>query len=196
LEEIVSADLSVVNLECPLITKETPIEKVGRILSASSRTIHGFKAANWHVLNLANNHSFDHGAIGLRETIDTIKGAGLSFVGVGSNIKEAQTPFVIEIHSQRVVIYSMAEHEFSIADEKTPGANPLDIINFVNAIRQHKQQGIFIVLMHGGNEFYQYPSPEMVRRCRFMVDRGRCCCTPMPTHGNLLTGQYGYGLGN
>ena len=66
----------------------------------------------------------------------------------------------------------MAEREFSIADDKTPGANPLDLINFVNAIRQHKQQGIFIVLIHGGKEYYPYPSPEMVRTMPFHGGHG------------------------
>ncbi len=48
----------------------------------------------------------------------------------------------------------MAEREFSIADEKTPGANPLDVIDFVKAVRSYKKDGLFIVLMHGGKEYY------------------------------------------
>jgi poly-gamma-glutamate synthesis protein (capsule biosynthesis protein) len=202
LEEIASAGLSVVNLECPLVSKETPIEKAGgTILGARINCINGFVASNWNVLNLANNHSFDHGARGLQETIQAIEGAGLAYVGAGSNIEEAQKPFIKEINGERVVIYSMAEREFSIADEKTPGANPLDLINFVNAIRQHKQQGIFIVLVHGGKENYPYPSPEMVRRCRFMVDMGAdaviCCHAHCPLPWEIYADRpIVYGLGN
>jgi poly-gamma-glutamate synthesis protein (capsule biosynthesis protein) len=201
LKEIVSADLSVVNLECPLVSQETPIAKSGPVLGASIKCVQGFAAAKWNVLNLANNHSFDHGARGLRETIDTIEGAGMSVVGAGMNIKDAQTPLVKEIKGERIVIYSMAEREFSIADEQTPGANPLDLINFVNAIHQHKQQGIFIVLIHGGIEYYPYPSPEMVRRCRFMVDMGAdaviCCHTHCPLPWEIYADRpIVYGLGN
>lgn len=201
LEEIVSADLSIVNLECPLITQETPITKPGTILGSSIRCIQGFVAAKWHILNLANNHSFDHGIDGLRETIQTIRQAGLNVVGAGMNIKEAQSPLIKEINGQRIVIYSMAEHEFSIADESAPGSNPLDIINFLNAIRLYKQQGIFIVLIHGGKEFYPYPSPEMVRRCRFMVDMGAdaviCCHTHCPLPWEIYNDRpIVYGMGN
>jgi len=201
LEEIASADFSVVNLECPLVSRETPITKTGPVLGASIRCVQGFKAAKWNVLNLANNHSFDHGASGLRETIDTIKGAELSVVGAGSNIEEAQLPLVKEINGKRIVIYSMAEREFSIADENSPGANPLDIINFVNAIRLYKQQGIFIVLIHSGKEYYPYPTPEMVRRCRFMVDMGADAIICSHTHCPLPWEIYAdkpiiYGLGN
>lgn len=200
-DEIVEADLAVVNLECPLVSHETPIACKTAILGANIRCIQGFKAAQWDVLNLANNHSFDHGPRGLLETTNTIKGAGLGVVGAGANIKEAQTPFVQEIKGERVVIYSMAEREFSIADAQTPGANPLDIINFVNAIRDYKQGGVFIVLIHGGKEFYPYPTPEMVRRSRFMVDMGADAVICSHTHCPLPWEVYAdrpivYGLGN
>lgn len=200
LEEIIGVDLSVVNLECPLISRESPIAK-DAVLGADFRSIQGFAAAEWDLLNLANNHSFDHGARGLRETIHTIKGAGLSFVGAGENLRAAQMPFVREINGQRIVIYSMAEHEFSVAAEHTPGANPLDLINFVNVVRQHKEEGIFISLIHGGKEHYPYPTPEMVRRCRFMVDMGAdaviCCHTHCPLPWEIYADRpIVYGLGN
>lgn len=201
LEDIVTADLSIVNLESPLISKKTPIIKVGPILDSNPQCIEGLSAAKWKVLNLANNHIYDHGANGLRETIQTIEKAGLSFLGAGENIEEARTPLSKEIAGQRVVIYSMAEREFSVARENSPGANPLDIINFVHAIRQHKQTGAFIVLIHGGNEFYPYPSPEMVRRCRFMIEMGAdavvCCHAHCALPWEFYKGRpIIYGLGN
>lgn len=201
LEEIESADLSVVNLECPLISQESPIAKAGPVLGSSVKCIKGFVAAKWNVLNLANNHSYDHGANGLRETIHTIEEAGLGTVGVGMNISEAQKPLVGQISGQRIVIYAMAEHEFSIADPITPGANPLDLINLFYAIRSYKQQGLFIVLIHGGKEYYPYPSPEMVRRYRCMVDMGADAIISTHTHCPLPWEVYRdrpiiYGLGN
>lgn len=201
LKEIDSADLSIVNLECPLISQESPIVKAGPVLGADRRCIQGFVASKWNVLNLANNHSFDHGAMGLLETINTIKKADLKFVGAGLNINEARLPYIAEIKGKRIIIYSMAEREFSIADEKTPGANPLDVINFINAIELFKQDGIFIVFIHGGQENYLYPSPEMVRRCHFMIERGAdaiiCCHTHCPLPWEIYNDKpIIYGLGN
>ena len=198
---IESADLSIVNLECPLISRETPIKKSGPVLGASRKCINGFTSAKWDVLNLANNHSFDHGRAGLLETINTIKSAGLNVVGAGMNIEDAQTPYVAQINGERIVIYSMAEREFSVADENMPGANPLDLINFVSAVRLYKQGGKFIALIHGGNEYYPYPSPEMARRCRFMIDLGAdaviCCHTHCALPWELYAGKpIIYGLGN
>ena len=201
LREVSLADLSVVNLECPLISGDSPILKAGDVMAASWECINGFVAAGWDLINLANNHSYDHGASGLRETIHVLDRAGLSVIGAGMNIAEAQRPFVKQISGQRIVFYAMAEREFSEADEKTPGANPLDLINFVKAIRLYKQEGIFIVFVHGGQEYYPYPSPEMIRRCRFMVDMGAdaviCCHTHCPLPWEIYSNRpIIYGLGN
>lgn len=201
LEPIKAADLAVANLECPLISKDTPIRKPGIRLAASVHSIHGIVKASWHVLNLANNHCFDHGVNGLQETILTIKNAGLNSVGAGMNIREARLPYITTIKDQQIVIYAMAEREYSIAGEKTAGANPLDLIDFIHAIHSYKQNRVFIVLLHGGKENYSYPSPEMIRRCRFMVEMGAdaviCCHTHGPLPWEIYAGRpIIYGLGN
>ncbi|OQB94271.1 MAG: Capsule biosynthesis protein CapA [Verrucomicrobia bacterium ADurb.Bin118] len=201
LPEIGGADLAVANLECPLVTHPTPIPKAGPVLSATPNSVRGLVAAGWHVLNLANNHSYDHGTAGLVETIATIQSAGLVVVGAGNSIEAARKPLVRNINGEGVVIYSMAEREFSVADQHIPGANPLDLISFVESIQEHKASGVFIVLLHGGKEHYDYPPPEMIRRCRFMVDMGAdavvCCHTHCPLPWEVYRGRpIIYGLGN
>ena len=62
LKDIEAADISIVNLESPLISKETPILKVGPVLGSAVDSINGLYAAKWKVINLANNHINDHGA--------------------------------------------------------------------------------------------------------------------------------------
>jgi len=200
-DDITNADLSVANLECPLVSGANPLVGKDGILAADPKCIKGFVSAKWDLLNLANNHSFDYGAKGLMQTIDTIKTAGLAVIGAGKNIQEAQAPFIRQVKGQRIVIYSMAEREFSVADEEMAGANPLDLINFVNAVHEHKQDGVFIVLLHGGKEYYPYPTPEMVKRCRFMIDMGAdaviCCHTHCPLPWEVYKNKpIAYGLGN
>jgi poly-gamma-glutamate synthesis protein (capsule biosynthesis protein) len=52
LPELENADLSVVNLECPLIEESSPIEKNGPVLGAESGCINAIKHAGIDVLNL------------------------------------------------------------------------------------------------------------------------------------------------
>lgn len=117
------------------------------------------------------------------------------------NIADASAPYVAEIRGTRIVIYAMAEQEYSIASETTGGANPLDLVGFVNCVRQHKRDGVFLVLLHGGKEHYAYPTPEMVKRCRFMIDMGAdavlCCHAHCPLPWEIYAGRpIVYGMGN
>ena len=55
------ADFRLINLECPLIIKESPIEKDGPVLGVNIKAINGLKAMGLDAVNLANNHILDHG---------------------------------------------------------------------------------------------------------------------------------------
>ena len=65
--EFEKADISIANLECPLIEKPDPISKIGPVLGADSKCIAALRIID--VLNLANNHIMDHGKNGLKNTI-------------------------------------------------------------------------------------------------------------------------------
>ena len=61
------ADIVSINLECPLTTSDTPIDKCGPNLRAIPETIQGIKALHPTVVGLANNHIMDFGEKGLTE---------------------------------------------------------------------------------------------------------------------------------
>jgi poly-gamma-glutamate capsule biosynthesis protein CapA/YwtB (metallophosphatase superfamily) len=115
LPEFEQADLSIVNLECPLIRKESPILKEGPVLGAPEACVNGLKAMGVDVAGLANNHIMDHGAQGLRTTIGALQEHGIAHVGAGENLAEARKILVREIKGVRIGILAMAEHEFGIA---------------------------------------------------------------------------------
>ncbi|MCP4263609.1 MAG: CapA family protein [Planctomycetes bacterium] len=173
LSEIQKNNLTIVNLECPLIDIGTPIQKEGPVLGVPRRCISGIKKAGIDILNLANNHIMDHGAKGLQTTIRTCNQNEIKYVGAGENLKDARKVLVQNINTIAVGILSVAEHEFSIATRDFPGANPLVIIDLVRTIQEHSSDwDLLIVLLHGGNEFYPYPSPWLKNTCRFMIEQG------------------------
>src|ERR1017187_3915822 len=77
LPEFEQADLSVANLECPLIEHQTPILKTGPTFGEPGACINGIKQAGIDVLCLANNHILDHGAPGLENTLAVCTQAGI-----------------------------------------------------------------------------------------------------------------------
>lgn len=173
LDDLKNADVSIVNLECPLTDSETPIHKNGPNLRAPEACISGLRHAGIHVLNLANNHIMDHGPEGLDRTMTVVKSAGIAMIGAGRNLEEARRIHVRSIGDVRIGILSIAEHEFSIAGANSPGANPLDLIDIVRNIAAHREEWDYlIVLLHGGNEGYPFPSPRLMNTCRFLVEQG------------------------
>jgi hypothetical protein len=171
--EFQQAHLSIANLECPLINDGSPSLKVGPHLGAPMDCIKGLKAMAVDVIGLANNHLMDHGSSGLRSTIQTLDDYSIMHVGGGENIYEARKILVREVHGVRFGILAVAEHEFGIAEKKDPGANPLDLIDCVRNIDEHRSEfDQLIVLVHGGSEMYQYPRPRMRDISHFLVEQG------------------------
>ena len=65
------------------------------------------------------------------------------------------------------------EHEFSIATETSSGANPLNPIQQYYKIQEARKNADYVlVIVHGGHEHYQLPSPRMKETYRFFVDAG------------------------
>jgi poly-gamma-glutamate synthesis protein (capsule biosynthesis protein) len=168
-----SADFRIFNLEIPLTDKLNPIEKDGPALSAPASVINGIKLLDPLVLALANNHILDQDEQGLFSTIELLDKHGIKYVGAGNDLENAAKPLVIEKDGLKVGIYACAENEFSIAEIKRAGANPMDPLESPDHIARLKAKCDFvIVLHHGGKEHYRYPSPWLQKVCRKMAEKG------------------------
>ena len=166
-------DCRVFNLEVPLTDVVAPIDKCGPNLIAPTSAIAGIKAIGADLFTLANNHIMDQGEQGLFSTFQTLQENGIAYVGAGETLQTAKKPFILERDGHRIGIYACAEHEFSIANENMPGANPFDPLESLDHIAELKKQTDYvIVLHHGGKEHYRYPSPNLQKVCRKMVEKG------------------------
>lgn len=173
LQNFQQAGLVIANLECPLIQRSSPIAKTGPLFGEDSQCITAIKAAGIDVLCLANNHILDHGPEGLRNTISVCTEAGVATVGAGLDRNEARRILVRDVEGIRVGVLAMAEHEFSIATATTAGANPLDLIDYVrNTSHNRGAFDYLIVLVHGGPEFLNVPSPRLKDTCHFLIEMG------------------------
>lgn len=168
-----SVDIRIFNLEVPLVDNENPIDKCGPNLVAPTSTIKGIKALNPTLITLANNHIMDQDVQGLNSTRNLLKNYRIPYVGVGDNLCEASKPYIINQDGVRIGIYACTEHEFTIAEEDKPGANPFDPLESLDHIYKLKSECDYvIVLYHGGKEHYRYPSPYLRKVCRKMVEKG------------------------
>ena len=171
---IEKVDYSIVNFECAVSKGgEKPIEKIGPCLQCSEKGVEALKWAGFDCVTLANNHFYDFGEEGVENTIKSCEKFGLDFVGGGKNLRESSSVLYKVIAGKTLAIINCCEHEFSIASETSGGANPLNPIQQFYQIKDAKNNADFVlVIVHGGNEMYQLPSPRMQETYRFFIDAG------------------------
>lgn len=173
LDVLKHADFRIFNLEVPLADREEPIRKCGPNLIAPTSTINAIKQIPANLLTLANNHILDQGEQGLYSTIRVLEEKDIDYVGAGANLDEAAQPYIWENEGIRVGVYACAEHEFTIATKNSPGANPFEPLESLDHIQDLANKcNYLIVLYHGGKEHYRYPSPNLQKVGRKMVDKG------------------------
>lgn len=202
-ETVSSADYSIVNFECPIcFGSERPIEKCGANLCCSENGILAVKWAGFKGVTLANNHFYDYGDQGVLNTIRCCENNDVDYVGGGLNLKAASLTFYKKSGDKTLAIINCCEHEFSIATEDRGGSNPLNPITQYYAIKEARQKADYIlVIVHGGNEYFQLPSPRMKETYRFFIDAGADAVVNHHQHCYSGTEIYNgkpiiYGLGN
>ena len=167
-------DFNIVNFEFPIVLKKGyPIEKGGPSLSGQKKAIDAIKYAGFNVCTLANNHILDQGEQCCLDTKNNLESVGMNTVGVGQNLNEAKRILYLRTRNETIAIINCCETEFSIATLTTTGANPLNPIQQFYKINEAKQNADFVlVIVHGGHEYCQLPSPRMKELYHFFVDIG------------------------
>lgn len=167
-------DYAIVNFECPItFGEEKPIIKQGPNLQCTEKGLDAVKWAGFNCVTLANNHFYDYGNEGVNNTIEKCKSIGIDYVGGGKNLQESSSVLYKQIGGKIFAIINCCEHEFSIASNLHGGSNPLNPIKQYYDIKESKARADFVlVIVHGGHEHWQLPSPRMQETYRFFIDAG------------------------
>ena len=196
-----TADYNIVNLEAPLANLDcNPICKSGPHLKTIPQTIQYLKDSSIHAVTLANNHFCDYGEEGVRLTIEELNKIGIDHVGGGRTAEELSKPLIHHSSEGNIAFLNYCEHEFSIQDGY--GSNPLSVVKaFYDIQKVKKEADIIIVIVHGGSEGYQLPSPRMKELYRCFVDMGANAVVNHHQHCYSGYEEYKdgfiiYGLGN
>lgn len=167
-------DYSIVNLEAPVISGQpTPIEKTGPNLSCTPKAVESLNWVGFNCVTLANNHFRDQGEQGVYETISSCEKCGINYVGGGGNLEEASKILYQEIDRKVLAIVNICENEWSIASENHGGSSPLNPTKNYYQIQEARNEADYVlVIVHGGIEGYQFPTPRMQETYRFFIDAG------------------------
>ena len=166
-EILIDNDLVITDLECPLTNTNEKRKKIGPHQKARPECVNILRHAGVSLVTLANNHIMDYGNEGVKDTLEICKANGISFVGIGNSIREASTPFYFKKSNKSVAILNFADDEFISTPDNEFRCNAIDPINFFYDIQRIRQSNDFIiVILHGGNEFYELPSKRIEKLYR------------------------------
>lgn len=172
----VEDDLTVVNLECTPSELGTPLDKdfVFRCDPASLPVMREFGV---DVVNLANNHSRDHGAEALVDGRDNVEAAGIRAVGVGRDRSEAAAPAVIEVGGWKIAVVGfggVVPNPGWLAGDDAPGMADGDTIEtMVETVESAAEVAdLVVVTVHWGMELETEPTPEDRARAAAMIEAG------------------------
>lgn len=168
-----NCDYKIINLEAPVTNSNRPLFKKGKNMKMDFNTLDFLKDSNFNLLTLANNHFYDFGQHGIKDTIKYCSKLQIETVGGGMNLLESQKIKYIQLRKIKIGIINFCEDEFSVATENHGGSNKKDIVeNCKSVIEAKRNADHVIVISHGGHEHYQLPSPNMVNFFRFLIDCG------------------------
>jgi poly-gamma-glutamate synthesis protein (capsule biosynthesis protein) len=164
------------NLEGPLTEGGIPSLKDPRYIFKFPPSIaQNLKDAGFNMLNLANNHTMDHGAKGLRDTMDTLNKCDIEWFGAGDNAEKARSPVFINIKGTVIgfIGYSAFPPEGYFYTSERPNISMLDESSLGESVAEARKKCDFLVVsFHWGREFDPYPDDIQKNAAHIAVDSG------------------------
>lgn len=117
----------IINLETSVTTNDVP-ERKGINYRMNPGNTPCLAAAKIGCCVLANNHVLDWGRAGLRETLSSLREAGIRTAGAGPNVAAAVQPAVIETaRAGRVLVFAVATADSGVRPEWAAAATECGI---------------------------------------------------------------------
>jgi poly-gamma-glutamate capsule biosynthesis protein CapA/YwtB (metallophosphatase superfamily) len=168
-----SADLAMVNLECPVTTRGKKVPKPFNFRMNPGH-LAVLTEAGIDIVNIANNHIYDYGSVGLFDTIEHLDHAGLKYVGAGRNKAEAHRPLILESKGWRIAFFGYyGGPEAPAATISSAGVASRRIGLIEKDVRSIRQTVEYIVVnLHWGTEKATRPDRDQIKFARRIIESG------------------------
>jgi poly-gamma-glutamate capsule biosynthesis protein CapA/YwtB (metallophosphatase superfamily) len=215
---IAGADLTIADVECPIVDSARWVPNLGRALffSISEDVLPLWKAKlGFDVLYMAANHNSDKGPAGIRSSVRLLDKYGIEHTGVGINIDQAMAPAYIERAGVKVAFVAWNDVPGVVEATATrPGVPWLRKANVIESVRRARAGGAQVVICDpqwwGGAEYHSDLKPsELVQLqwfdqagCDHVIGAGTHLAGPMllrrrssgvgivmASEGNIMFGQ-------
>jgi len=153
-------DVVVGNLEGPIVKNPPNFSDESLKFAFSPEVVTGLSFANFNLLSLANNHTFDLGEVGLEETKEFLAKANINFVG---HPIRCDKDFLFE--RDNIIFLALNKtFPFNCFDDK--------IIEIVKKVRNSKPEKFLIIIFHWGEEYQLKSSISQQKLAHKIIDSG------------------------
>lgn len=186
-EKLESADISIVNLELPLL--DPCPQKEGIIFCAPTTNAQGLAQVGIDVANIANNHRYDYGESGYQSTLTVLERLGI----------QPSDEEHMAIINHNGVTFGFIGFNLIRQSEQMKIPSKAEMLAKVKASKS--QVDVLVVSMHWGNEYQAQPAPIIVEYAHSIIDGGADLIIGNHPHvvqpGEIYNGKYiAYSLGN
>lgn len=170
------ADAVVINLECPLTSRHTPVGKKF-VFRAEPEWAEDLRRAGVTHAALANNHTIDQGREGLADTYHALRKAGITPLGYGRTADEQSAPVVIRKGSLEVALFNtipLPIENWPQAEGK-PDICRMSVRRLAAVIRKYKAahpETRVVAVLHWGTEFQPVPDMQQRYDARLLAQAG------------------------
>lgn len=181
-EHFEKADIVFANLECVVSDNAKLRSKNPKHINynAPSTVIPAIKNSGFDIFSIANNHTYDLGASGLKDFRKHLEQSNLLFGGAGKNYKEASKPLIMKVNGLKIafLFYNATGTNFC-AGEKKAGYNCMPFYKKKKALKKLKKDlkkvrkaDLVFLSIHWGKNYKEEPTDKQVEFAHAAIDAG------------------------
>ena len=178
IDKMKAADITCVNNEFCFSDRGSPMPNKLYTFRAATKNVSVYADLGIDIVDIANNHCFDYGEDAFLDTLDTLKGANIPYMGGGRNAEEAALPQYFIVEGKKIAYVAATRAEKFVltpeAGEDTPGVlRCYDPAKFIEVIREAKKNADFVIAnLHWGTEDSHDLEAEQTETARKYIDAG------------------------
>ncbi len=153
-------DLVIGNLEGPIVKNPPDFDKTSLKFAFSSEVTKVLSFSNFNLVSLANNHTFDTGETGFKETKEFLKQSHINFVG---HPIRCDKDFLFKKENIIILAFNKT-FPFNCSEEK--------IAEIVKKIRKLNPKKFLIVIFHWGEEYQPKSSIFQQKLAHKVIEAG------------------------
>lgn len=176
-QEMVSANMTMINEEFPFSTRGIPMENKKFTFRIDPKYVKVFHEMGIDVVSLANNHALDYGDEALIDTFATLDEAGIPYAGAGSTKARAEEAVFVEAGGRKIGVLS-ASRVIPVVGWNIENHQPglfctYSSTRMVARIKEIEQECDFVVVyVHWGKEYQEYPENYQRELAKKYIDAG------------------------